>query len=42
LLVEASERQLEAAMRVMVGSGLSPRVILDDDMEATAIVAGLP
>lgn len=39
LLVEASERQLPAAIQVIVDSGLLPRVVLDDEMEAAAIVA---
>jgi release factor glutamine methyltransferase len=42
LLVEASERQLPAAIQVIVDSGLLPRVVLDDEMEAAAIVAALP
>ncbi len=39
LLVEASERQLPAAMQVIVDSGLLPRVVLDDEMDAAVIVA---
>lgn len=42
LLVEASERQLPTAMQVIVDSGLLPRVVLDDEMEAAAIVATVP
>lgn len=42
LLVEASDRQLPDAMRLMAANGLLPRAILDDDVEATAIVATLP
>jgi release factor glutamine methyltransferase len=42
LLVEASDRQLPDAMRLMIADGLSPRAILDDETEATAIVATLP
>jgi release factor glutamine methyltransferase len=42
LLVEAGERQLPDALRVMAESGLSPRAVLDEEMEAAAIVAARP
>jgi len=42
LLVEASERQQPEAMRIMADAGLSPRAVVDDEAEATAIVATRP
>ncbi|HEU5355659.1 MAG TPA: putative protein N(5)-glutamine methyltransferase [Actinocrinis sp.] len=42
LLVEASERQQPEAMRIMADGGLSPRTIVDEETEATAIVATRP
>ncbi len=42
LLVEASDRQLPEAIRIMADGGLSPRVVLDDETEAAAIVATRP
>ena len=42
LLVEAGERQLPEAIRIMADGGLSPRLVLDGEMEAAAIVATGP
>lgn len=42
LLVETSERQVSRALRVMTDSGLTARVIADEEAEATVIIATRP
>ncbi|MDX6742479.1 putative protein N(5)-glutamine methyltransferase [Actinocorallia sp. A-T 12471] len=42
VLVETSERQVEAAVAAFAGSGLSVRVATDDEYDATVVVASLP
>ncbi|MGH8869437.1 MAG: putative protein N(5)-glutamine methyltransferase [Actinomycetes bacterium] len=38
LLIETSEQQARIAVEVMVGCGLTPRVVSDDDLEATVVI----
>jgi release factor glutamine methyltransferase len=38
LLVETSERQASTAAEILDRAGLTPRVVRDDDLDATAVI----